>query len=171
VSSKVTNMICKQANGILNAPSVIPQSVPFSLEPSSSTFSHPILARDRIRYHPGHHVGLEGDPSESDQRLREQISQASAEAASPSHNVPQVCPYSWIDFREQLEALTAVAESDLPVDFEIEYRPFQLISEQCLCGPNKVDRRTFYVTQLSAEKVAAMDKAIGKWVEEKGVEM
>jgi predicted DsbA family dithiol-disulfide isomerase len=82
-----------------------------------------------------------------------------------------VCPYCWIDFREQLDALTAVAESELAVGFEIEYRPFQLISKHCLCESKTVDRRTFYVTQLSAEKVAAMDKAIGNWVEEKGVKL
>jgi len=83
----------------------------------------------------------------------------------------QVCPNCYIGHRELLHALATVAESNLPVHFEIEHRPFQLINKKCLCESKTVDKRSFYVSQLGEEKWVTMEKAFKLWTEEQGINM
>jgi predicted DsbA family dithiol-disulfide isomerase len=92
-------------------------------------------------------------------------------AADHSSNHIQVCPYCYVDHCELLDALATVAASNLNIDFDIEHRPFKLISTKCLCEKKTVEKRAFYVSQLGEEKWARMEKSIGAWMERKGINM
>jgi len=65
--------------------------------------------------------------------------------------------------------MTAVTDLHLPLKFEVEYRPFRLISSHCLGENIVVDKKTFYISKIGEEKWASMEQAVGKWMEDKGI--
>jgi hypothetical protein len=67
--------------------------------------------------------------------------------------------------------MSAVTGLNLPVKFEVEYRPFRLISGSCLGENTTVDKKTFYMAKLGEEKWTNMEKVVGKWMEERGIPM
>jgi hypothetical protein len=65
--------------------------------------------------------------------------------------------------------MSAITDLHLPVVFEVEYRPFRLISSACLCENTTIDKETFYASKLGKEKWETMSRGVGKWMEEKGI--
>jgi len=80
-----------------------------------------------------------------------------------------VCPYCYMGHRELHDGIAASNELQLPIEFEIEYRPFRLISSACLCESSKVDKQQFYSNKIGAAKWESTKQVVEKWTNEKGV--
>jgi predicted DsbA family dithiol-disulfide isomerase len=77
-----------------------------------------------------------------------------------------VCPYCYIGYRELQDAISACKDLNLPLEFNVEYRPFRLMN--CLPDNKSVDKGTFYLQKLGQERFEAMRDMLVKWGEEKG---
>jgi len=79
-----------------------------------------------------------------------------------------VCPFSYMAHRELHDAIAVCKQLELPIEFEVEYRPFRLISSACLCESSKADKQQFYRKQVGEEKWETMTQVLQKWSTEKG---
>jgi len=82
-----------------------------------------------------------------------------------------VCPYCYMGHRELHDAIAACHQLQLPIDFEVEYIPFRLISSACLCESSKADKQQFYRQKLGDEKWETTKQVVQKWTAEKGVKL
>jgi len=80
-----------------------------------------------------------------------------------------VCPYCYIGQHELLEAISYCRDTlHLPLEFELEYRPFRLVG--CLKeDATNVDKATFYMNKMGQERFEASRATVEKWANEKGV--
>jgi hypothetical protein len=65
------------------------------------------------------------------------------------------------------DAIATCKRLQLPIQFDIEYVPFRLISPNCLCERSKVDKQQFYRKMLGQEKWESMMQVLQKWKTEK----
>jgi predicted DsbA family dithiol-disulfide isomerase len=77
-----------------------------------------------------------------------------------------VCQYCFVGFRELLDAVDICKQMGLPVEFQIEYRPFRLIG--CLPENKTVKKEDFYVQYLGQKQFDAMRETMMMWGEKKG---
>jgi len=82
-----------------------------------------------------------------------------------------VCSFCYMGHRELHDAVAMCKQLQLPIDFEIEYVPFRLISPNCLCESSKVDKQQFYSQKVGQEKWESMKQVVQKWMFEKGVKL
>jgi len=82
-----------------------------------------------------------------------------------------ICPNCYIGQHELLSAIATCKDTlKLPLDFEVEYMPFRLISTAVLPDDSpKIDKQAFFTRRFGPEKFASLDETIHKWAEEKGV--
>jgi predicted DsbA family dithiol-disulfide isomerase len=74
------------------------------------------------------------------------------------------CPFCYIAHKELLDALELCR--DLPVDFDVEYRPYKLMTT--LAEGESIDKKLFYVSRPQyAEKL----KVLRTWGERVGIDM
>ncbi|KAL0954597.1 hypothetical protein HGRIS_003557 [Hohenbuehelia grisea] len=80
-----------------------------------------------------------------------------------------VCPFCYIGQHELLDAISYCRDVlQLPLSFDLEYRPFRLIG--CLKeDTTNVDKATFYTNKLGKERYEASQATVEKWAKEKGV--
>jgi len=78
-----------------------------------------------------------------------------------------VCSFCYIGHRELVDAVIAAKKLRLPLDFDIEYLPFRLISAACLCENKSVDKKTFYGKKYGEERLNKMMEVVQKWIDEK----
>jgi len=82
-----------------------------------------------------------------------------------------VCSFCYMGHRELHDAIAESKQLQLPIEFEVEYIPYRLISSACLCESSKVDKEQFYRKKVGEEKWEGMKQAIQKWTTEKGIKM
>ncbi|KAF9000712.1 thioredoxin-like protein [Cyathus striatus] len=82
-----------------------------------------------------------------------------------------VCVNCCIGEHELLNAITYCKENlQLPLSFELEHVPFRLINPACLNENSpKIEKSTFHSNQIGKEKFAALQNAVSKWADEKGI--
>jgi len=82
-----------------------------------------------------------------------------------------ICPNCCIGQHELLSALSyAQNVLHLNLSFEIEFLPFRLISTTCLNDDMpKVEKTVFFSKKLGAQNFEALQSAVQKWSEEKGI--
>jgi predicted DsbA family dithiol-disulfide isomerase len=82
-----------------------------------------------------------------------------------------ICPYCYMASRELHDAVAESRRLQLPLEFEIEYIPFRLISSTCLGESSKVDKMLFYSNVLGEETWAIRKEVILQWAAEKGIKL
>jgi predicted DsbA family dithiol-disulfide isomerase len=78
------------------------------------------------------------------------------------------CPFCYIGHKELMDALQH--SQDLPVEFDVEYRPFNLITT--LAEGESIDKKLYYVNKCGgAAHQAEKLKVIRTWGEKIGIDM
>jgi predicted DsbA family dithiol-disulfide isomerase len=70
-----------------------------------------------------------------------------------------ICSYCYIAHEELLLAISQC--SDLPLTFEVEYRPYYLLSSMPADAP--ANKKAFYLAKYGQEKTEAMLAAASAW--------
>jgi predicted DsbA family dithiol-disulfide isomerase len=76
------------------------------------------------------------------------------------------CPFCYIGHKELLDALEHC--SDLPVDFDVEYRPYNLVTT--LADGESIDKKLYYLKKCGEHQAEKL-KVIRTWGEKIGIEM
>ncbi|KAJ8502926.1 hypothetical protein ONZ45_g11317 [Pleurotus djamor] len=79
------------------------------------------------------------------------------------------CHFCYVGHHELIQAINYCRDTlNLPLDFQVEYRPFRLIGCFKEVAPG-TDRATFYLNKMGKEQFESTVSALSKWSNESGV--